>query len=432
VRLALAAAAAAVLLASGTAHALDREAIARAYAPVFHQQVRDTTRDLFAAYDFDGNWAGDDNQENTACVADPSKCAGSPCAGGACKLVGTVYYTVIETATHWFVQYLPYHPVDTKVTNGHEHDTESVFAVIAKTADGAGKLLAYETRFHTEWFAYADPSVKPGAKTPNGAFHLDAKGHPEVYVQQVGHGFCGGYAPPNDLFPDLQLTCNHGEAPHLDGTGVVYRPDLPAAMPVVVKGKVVEAGYVLTEIFTTFWARRASIGAGSTFKNAIDFAGERCDVLACPKQFGGAFMGNGGESPSGPWNQEGGAGVAANGDQFFDPAFTMQKRLAFPAPFSLDYCHNPYLSITDKCPPLGATPEPGTAPAPAGSPTVDPTTAAAPPPEADLEDGSKGATGCAIRSARSESSPGTFLAAALAAVTLLRARARLTGNRRQQ
>ncbi|MBX3188828.1 MAG: hypothetical protein KF819_17550 [Labilithrix sp.] len=382
---------ASILLSSGSALAVDRDTIAKTYAPVFYQQVRDTTRDLFAAYDFDGNWAGDDNEENTTCVAEPSKCAGSPCAGGACKLIGTVYYTVIETTTHWFVQYMPYHAVDTKVTNGHEHDTESVFAVIAKTG-GAGKLLAYETRFHLEWFAYADASVKPAAKTPNGALRLDAKGRPEVYVQQVGHGFCGGYSPPNDLFPDLQLTCNHGEAPRLEGTGVIYRPDLPAAMPAVARGKVVEAGYVLTEMLTSFWSRRTSVGPGNTFKDLIDFNGERCDVLACPKQFGGAFMGDGGTSPSGPWNQEGGAGVSAKGSQFFDPAFTMQKRLTFPAPFSLDYCHNPYLSIPDTCP---KDPEEPAATPPESTPEASAVPDRAPVAEPAPAEESEGGSGCA-------------------------------------
>jgi len=363
--------------------AMTREEIAKRYAPIFHQEVRDKTRDLYAAYDFDGNWAGDDNEENLACVADAKKCATSSCAGGKCTLVGTVYFTVIETTTHWFVQYMPYHPRDTKATNGHEHDTESVLAVIAKDPSRPeGKLLAIETRFHTEWFAYADASVKAGAKTPNGAIHFDGQGHPQVYSQQVGHGLCGGFSPPNNFFPDLQLTCDHEKAPHIAATGVVYKPDLPATHPIVVDGKAVDAGYALVEIFTSFWARRSEVGPGKTFKSVVDFTGERCTVLACPKQFGGAFMGDGGESPSGPWNQEAGAGVSGRGAQFFDPAYTMAKRLAFAQPFALEYCHNPYVGIVDACPKPASTPPP-TMP---GSTSIPPTPSSPsePPPLATL------------------------------------------------
>jgi MYXO-CTERM domain-containing protein len=394
------------LLGLGTpASALTREEIAKKHAPVFHQEVRDEVRDLYAAYDFDGNWAGDDNKQNVECVKDASKCAGLACASGACKLVGTVYFTVIETATHWFVQYLPYHPLDTKQTNGHEHDTESVLAVVAKDGSEGGKLLAIETRFHSEWFTYAEPSVKSAASSPNGPVHRDAKGRSQVYSQQVGHGICGGFSPPNNIFPDLQLSCNHTEAPHIAGTGVVYEPDLPATQPVVVDGQAVHAGYALVEIYGSFWSRRAEVGPGKTFKELIDFDGARCSVLACPKQFGGAFMGDDGSPPGGPWSQEGGAGVSAKGSQFFDPADTMKKRLAFPEPFSLDYCHNPYVGVDDKCP--AATPESTVPPTPSGRPdpgAEEPAGDAAIAPHA----------GCGCRSAPNDDAAGVLAGAVIA------------------
>jgi MYXO-CTERM domain-containing protein len=410
----------AALVAAAPASAITRDEVAKKHAPIFYQEVRDKTRDLYTAYDFDGNWAGDDNEENVACVADAKKCApSSPCAGGKCGVIGTVYFTVIETSTHWFVQYMPYHPRDTKATNGHEHDTESVLVVVAKDATiPEGKLQAIETRFHTEWFAYADASVKAAAKTPNGSIHVDAQGHPQVYSQQVGHGLCGGFSPPNNVFPDLQLTCNHGEAPPIAGTGVVYRPDIPVAQPVVADGKAVDAGYAMVEIFTSFWARRSEIGPGKTFKDAVDYAGDRCNVLACPKAFGGAFMGDGGESPSGPWNQEGGAGVTAVGSQFFDPAYTMSKRLGFPEPFSLDYCHNPYVGISDKCPSTppstGSSGAPSTTPSTPGASTDRPSDPPAAPSTASE-------SGCMMHAPRED---GALPILALAAVFAVRRRRR--------
>lgn len=397
------------MLLGGSARAGTREDVAKRWAPVFHQQVRDE-KDLATAFDADGNWAADDNEETFA---------NGP-------HTATVYFTVIETATHWFVQYMPYHASDTKLTNGHEHDTESVLAVVAKQGGGTGQLVALETRFHLEWFLYADRSaMKDGAKSIDGPIHTDAKGHPQVYVQQVGHGICGGYSPPNDLFPDLQLQCKHEEEPHLDGTGVVYRPDLPVTAPAITKGQVAVVGYAMEEIATTFWARRKEVGPGKTFASLVDFAGERCDVLACPTQFGGAFVGDRGESPSGPWNQEGGAGVTATGSQFFDPAFTMSKRLGFPVPPSLDYCHNPYVGVVATC--ASDAPEPA-ADAGSSGPSSSPGAPREAPAGEEVEPevpGEPAASGCALaaRSSRSAVSSPALLALAMLAL-LARSRSR--------
>jgi len=356
-----------ILFVTATTHAATREDVAKKWAPLVLQETNDPLKDLLTAFDFDGNWNGDDNAENMACFGSASACDGkdnpkSLCAGKKCPLVATVYFTVIETKTHWFVQYMPYHPLDWKVTNGHEHDTESVLAVVSKEGGGTGKLLAIETRFHLEWFDYADASVKGGAGAVDGPIHLDSKsGRPQVYSQMVGHGICGGYSPPNRLFPDLSITCNHGETPHIDQTGVIYSPDLPATMPTVESGKTVNAGYALVELRTSVWTHITEIGPGKTFKEAIDFKGERCGTAlpACPKGIGGAWEGNEGSSPGEPWAQVGGSGVSADGDQFFDPAYTMSKRLTFPTPFSLEYCYNPYVGIDDTC--EGATGDAGDA-----------------------------------------------------------------------
>jgi len=73
------------------------------------------------------------------------------------------------------VQYMPYHPLDWKVTNGHENDTESVLAVVQKDGSAFGKLLVLETRFHLDWFDYAaDAGVQGASGSVDGPVHLDA------------------------------------------------------------------------------------------------------------------------------------------------------------------------------------------------------------------------------------------------------------------
>ena len=166
----------AVLLLTARAWA-GRDEVARHYAPVVYQETNDAIKDLFTAFDFDGNWNGDDNAENMECWSDATKCntadnPGSACAGQKCPLRATVYYTVIETATHWFVQYMPYHPLDWKVTNGHENDTESILAVVAKAGGPFGTLQAMETRFHTDWYDYAVSGVGNAGGSVDGPIHF--------------------------------------------------------------------------------------------------------------------------------------------------------------------------------------------------------------------------------------------------------------------
>jgi hypothetical protein len=359
----------------GTAAAASpRDDAVRHWAPVIYQETNDPVKDLYAAFDFDGNWNGDDNAENMLCYSDPSKCntpdnPHSACAGQRCPLIATVYYSVVETASHWFIQYMPYHPLDWKRTNGHEHDTESIMAVVAKRGGQYGTLELLETRFHADWYDYAFSTlVGDHAGNVDGPIHYDAKsGRPAVYSQMVGHAICGGYSPPDSLFPDLSLICNHDDEPHIWKTGVRYTPDLPAAMPQVIDGTTVDAGYTLVDLQTSIWPHIHEIGPGKAFQAPMDYQGERCVDFNCPKGFGGNWEGNEGESPGEPWAQPAGSGANAVGDQFFDPAYTMYMRLKFPDPFSLDYCYNPYLSIADTCPAVAPV-DNGFGPLPAGVP----------------------------------------------------------------
>src|SRR5438132_1099348 len=93
------------------AGAVPRDEVARHWAPVLYQETHDPLKDLFTAFDFDGNWNGDDNAENMQCQGG-GNCPSPNCNNRGCPLVATVYYTVIETPSHWFIQYMPYHPLD--------------------------------------------------------------------------------------------------------------------------------------------------------------------------------------------------------------------------------------------------------------------------------------------------------------------------------
>jgi len=152
------------------ASATDRDIAAR-FAPVFYQAIGDKPRgDYITNFDFDGDWRGDNNWKNT----DDKKFT----------LRGYIYYSVCETATHYFIHYAVFHPRDYKggqtkgrllsdiiregvdiankydptglaaeATVAHENDMEGALVVVAKSgADLAkawrvdGKVEAYRGR----------------------------------------------------------------------------------------------------------------------------------------------------------------------------------------------------------------------------------------------------------------------------------------------
>src|SRR5436190_1806491 len=66
----------------------------------------------------------------------------------------------------------------------------------------------------------------------------------------------------------------------------------------------------------------------------------------CPRGIGRELNPRTGRSSTGmPWEGGGGKGVRSRGDAFFDPAFTLARRLRFAAPFSTEYLYNPYLGV---------------------------------------------------------------------------------------
>ena len=78
----------------------DRQ-IAALFAPVIHQGLGDHPRgDYITNFDFDGDWRGDNNWENLDNLN--------------YKLRAYVYFSVIETTTHYFIHFATFHPRDYK------------------------------------------------------------------------------------------------------------------------------------------------------------------------------------------------------------------------------------------------------------------------------------------------------------------------------
>ncbi len=70
----------------------------------------------------------------------------------------TIYYSVIESMTHYYITYVVYHAIDFK-SFGHAHDTENIWTVIKKTAAPYGSLVAQITNVHGYPMVYSPDPV---------------------------------------------------------------------------------------------------------------------------------------------------------------------------------------------------------------------------------------------------------------------------------
>lgn len=66
----------------------------------------------------------------------------------------TVYYSVIESATHYYITYIIYHAIDFKIF-GHAHDTENIWTIVKKGTSPYGSLVAQITNVHGYPMVYA-------------------------------------------------------------------------------------------------------------------------------------------------------------------------------------------------------------------------------------------------------------------------------------
>jgi hypothetical protein len=282
------------------------EELAQHYAPVIYQGTA-TDQDYLTAADFDGDWIGSNNWQN------------QPTG----DLSAYVYYSVVETETHWFLFYSLFHPRDytgepCEESDGcHENDMESLQVVVAKDGTAFGRPMALETLAHSHIYLYPiDDSVKKGALRAQAEATLE-DGHPVVWVETYGHGI-------------------YGKRQILAPGKVTYRVGEQAQVPMGVKDE--EVSYRLVPIYETLWQHRDEMGAGQAFDNPFDYRGH-----TLPAAFDGDDYGPDKANPPWGYNQEIGE-VLRRGDWFLDPARVLLHHASFEGDFSTDYLFNPYLA----------------------------------------------------------------------------------------
>ena len=293
---------------------VDDLALATYYAPVIYQGVA-TDQDYITRVDFDGDWISNNNWEH------------QPTG----DLSAYVYYSVIETESHWFIFYSLFHPRDyeskpcDEVNGCHENDMESIQLAILKDGSRYGRLQAMETLAHGDIYLYvADENVQPGYLDITGPVLMEGN-RPVVYVETYGHGI---YGHKLDLKPGV----------------VVYRVGEEAERPA---GMNTQAHYRLLPIYEELWSRRESIGPGQTFDRPFFYG---------PNVIPAAFDGDdyGMDKANTPWGYDQATGFKLHrGDWFLDPAKAMGFHAHYPEPFSRRYVSNPYLQDLNLLSPEG-------------------------------------------------------------------------------
>lgn len=307
----------AAALATPAQAAPSRAEIALRWAPIHYQDV-DTTgshalggkSDYITRYDFDGNLNGRDNWDNAGTNTDAA-----------------VYYSVLETGTHYYLTYLFFHPRDwidhPFFETEHENDGEGVLEIVEKDGSEYGSLKAAVTVAHSDFYSYkpAASGWANGAETIDGTLQLqssphDAFQHPVTAQERGGHGL--------KAWPQYDI----------DGDGVVYYPSLNVSeSPAGANDR--DVRYQLIDIFAGggLWAQR---NTSSLFASLGTFAGDTS---------GGCGTGTfscGTNSANAPWGWDDGNDVPGRGEIATDPAKLAASYFSATGTLSRTYTYNPY------------------------------------------------------------------------------------------
>lgn len=283
--------------------------LAANWAPTVYQDVTasyDVRADFLTRFDFDGDWAGGNNWENTFSY----------------PLASAVYYSVQETETHYFINYFFFHPRDDGPVSAekHENDFEGALFVIKKDGTPYGAFVLMETQAHNHFYQYSnDGGIMDGSDDIDGGVIFD-NGHPCVYISPNGIGTNAGHG----------VRGYDGSAAQGDD-GIIYRyTDGISTVPENASGNYEYAyDYELISM-DAFWERRYDIGGpDSTFG-------------AFGQLYGDTYGKNKAKMPW-AWDDPD-DGPAMIGVNWSDPAHFVDVHFDGLGDFSHTYLYNPYFS----------------------------------------------------------------------------------------
>ena len=312
---------------------VDHQELAYRYAPIHYQDVDvtgsqglDGLGDFITAFDFDGNFHGIDNWDNTPYYT----------------LYAHAYYSVVETATHWFLVYAFFHPrdwVDNSYSGSHENDLEGLLVIVerpnAAHQSAFGELLGIVTVFHNHFFSFvpAGSRLQDGEEDIDGVLSFedhDGALHPMTAQESKGHGL--------KAWPYV----GSEDGDFRGGDGIRYYPSLTTAgVPRNANDRAVP--YRLVDIHEPggLWDRRFD---PDTFADFGVFVGDDHNFWSGPNKAHAPWKWDDGD--------DGGAYDVPSGALALDPAWVMSVYFSGYGELDRAYTFNPYKDIE---PPPGDT-----------------------------------------------------------------------------
>jgi hypothetical protein len=254
-----------------------------------------------------------------------------------------VYYSIVETCTHWFIVYGFFHPQDwtDTIEQEHENDMEGLLAIVRKDGSDYGILEGMVTVFHNDFYSFT-PENSPlteGKQDIDGEISWQPVvlvPHPMTSQEAEGHGLKAWPYAGN-------FQGNHDE------DGVIYFPS-EANSEVPHSGSDDFVPYQLIDLFASdgFWERQLA-EASLARSHALTFA--MWGTLKGDPEGDGA-PGSCGAGPSLcksdaahlPWAwDDHNDGTIQPGEMALDPANLVAHYFDGLGEFSSEYIRNPYL-----------------------------------------------------------------------------------------
>ena len=339
-----------------------REAqIAAHFAPVFYQALGENPRsDYITNFNFDGDWRGDNNWVHAEDKNWPLK--------------AFIYYSVVESVTHYFIHYAVFHPRDYKggerkgailselIRQGakrgskfdptglaeeavlaHENDMEGCLVVVKKMGANPTeeRVVFVETLHHNNFSRYYAGEAPQGYETVK----LEDQ-RPVLYIEPKGHGIEAfvGDAKQTGKKDFLRYSFT-GTADDANNRPVCCDLDTTPCRESV--------GYSLMPMSTTLWAK-AKAAPNTTYAETCDYSQVALSVLISKHRsdkklrvgkVGCAFVGKVGglnmaRPPWGWFDKDERSRLL--GRWFFDPATTVKEDFGLDESFSTTYLRVPF------------------------------------------------------------------------------------------
>jgi hypothetical protein len=311
---------------TGTALAAAPADLAFRYAPVHYQDTdsSDYPSEYITAFDYDGDRDASNNWDNR----------------GSAHWPATVYYSVVETCTHYYITYAFYHPrdwTDTAFDQEHENDLEGALMAVRKSGSTYGALEGMITVFHKDFFSYtpAGSPFRSGAESIDGTLSFEAhNGINRVKTAQEakGHGF--------KAWPFIG---NFTGASNQDG--VVYYPTL-GAPEYPTSGNDRYVPYRLVDMLAPNGLYTAALSdAIQPANQALTFANWGTFRGNTSGDCGSGLKTCGTNSANAPWGwDDANDGGTYRGEFALDPAHLFASYFSGLGSFSQQYINNPFLA----------------------------------------------------------------------------------------